>query len=73
MNHKGFRILGLAATLRRAFFHRGIIGAAHEVAPERVSCEGFDLVRIPYFIQDTEDHGNPEPVKELRERIRERG
>jgi chromate reductase, NAD(P)H dehydrogenase (quinone) len=70
MNHKDFRILGLAASLRRASFHRGIVRAAHEVAPGRMSCESFDLARIPYFNQDLEDEGNPEPVKELREKIR---
>jgi NAD(P)H-dependent FMN reductase len=43
MDHRDFRILGLAASLRRASFHRGIIRAAHEVAPEWMSCKGFDL------------------------------
>src|SRR5215208_5574454 len=70
MDHRDFRILGLAASLRRASFHRGIVRAAHEVAPEWMSCESFDLARIPYFNQDIEDQGNPEPVKELREKIR---
>jgi chromate reductase, NAD(P)H dehydrogenase (quinone) len=70
MDHEDLRILGLAASLRRASFHRGIVRAAHEVAPERMSCEGFDLGTIPYFNQDVEDRGNPEPVQELREKIR---
>jgi chromate reductase len=70
MNHKDFRILGLAASLRRASFHRGILRATHEVAPEWMSCESFDLSRIPYFNQDIEDEGIPEPVQELREKIR---
>jgi chromate reductase len=70
MDHRYFRILGLAGSLRRASVHRGIVRAAHEVAPERTSCEGFDLGRIPYFDQDLEDQGNPEPLKELREKIR---
>jgi chromate reductase len=70
MDHRDFRILGLAASLRRASFHRGIVRAAHEVAPEWMSCEGFDLARIPYFNQDVEDQGIPEPVQELREKIR---
>ena len=70
MDHRDFRILGLAASLRLASFHRGIVRAAHEVAPEWMSCEGFDLARIPYFNQDIEDQGIPEPVKELREKIR---
>jgi NAD(P)H-dependent FMN reductase len=42
MEHKHFRILGLAGSLRRASFHRGIVRAAHEVAPEWMSCERFD-------------------------------
>jgi len=71
MDHRDFRILGLAASLRRAFFHRGIVRAAHEVAPEWMSCEGFDLARIPYFNQDIEDQGIPESVKELREKVRD--
>ena len=70
MEHKDFRILGLAGSLRRASFHRGLVRAAHEVAPEWMGCEGFDLARIPYFNEDVEDEGNPEPVKELREKIR---
>src|SRR5919107_1690830 len=70
MNYKDFRILGLAGSLRRASFHRSIVRAAHEVGPEWMSCESFDLSRIPYFNQDIEDEGNPEPVKELREKIR---
>jgi chromate reductase len=70
MDHKDFRILGLAGSLRRASFHRGILRAAHEVGPEWMSCESFDLSRIPYFNQDIEDEGIPESVKELREKIR---
>lgn len=70
MDQEGFRILGLAASLRRASVHRGIVRAAHEVAPDQMSCEGFDLSRVPYFDQDVEDGGNPPAVEELREKIR---
>src|SRR5687767_13720242 len=66
MDHKDFRILGLAGSLRRASYHRGILRAAHEVGPEWMSGAPFDLVRIPYFNQDLDDEGNPEPVKERR-------
>jgi hypothetical protein len=65
MNYKDFRILGLAGSLRRASFHRGILRAAHEVGPGWMSCESFDLSRIPYFNQDIEDEGTLEPVGEL--------
>jgi len=47
MDHRDFRILGLAGSLRRSSVHRGIIRAALEVAPEWISCEDFDLARIP--------------------------
>jgi chromate reductase len=67
---QGFQIIGLAGSLRWASVHRGIVRAAHEVAPEWMSCEGFDLGRIPYFNQDVEDEGIPESVAELREKIR---
>ena len=70
MDHKDFRILGLAGSLRRASFHRGILRAAHEVGPQWMSCESFDMSQMPYFNQDVEDEGNPEPVKDLREKIR---
>ena len=70
MEDRDFRILGLAGSLRRASFHCGILRTAHEVAPEWMSCESFDLARIPYFNQDIEDEGLPEPVRELREKIR---
>jgi chromate reductase len=35
-----------------------------------MSCESFDMSRIPYFNQDIEDEGTPEPVEKLREKIR---
>ena len=70
MSEKDFKILGLAASLRRASVHRGIVRAAHEVGPRWMSCESFDLSRIPYFNQDVEDEGLPEPVEKLREKIR---
>ena len=35
-----------------------------------MSCEGFDLGRIPYFDQDVENRGGPEPVEELGEKVR---
>jgi chromate reductase len=61
MDHRDFRKLGLAGSLRRASFHRGILKAAHEVGPKWMSCESFDLSRIPYFNQDIEDEGPPSP------------
>lgn len=66
-----FRILGLAGSLRRASFHRGLVRAARELAPEGVTVEPYELGEIPFFNQDVEDEGDPAPVRELKEKIRE--
>lgn len=70
MDETDFRILGLAASLRSASIHRGLLRAANEVCPEGMSCESFDLGRIPHFNADLEAEGDPEPVSELKEKIR---
>src|ERR671933_1650432 len=67
-----FKILGLAGSLRRASFNRGLIRAARELAPEGVTVEPYEgLDEIPFFNQDVEAQGDPAPVKELKEKIRE--
>ena len=70
MSEKDFKILGLAASLRRASIHRGILRAAHEVCPEGMACNSFDLGRIPFFNADVEAKGDPEAARELKEKIR---
>ena len=67
-----FRILGLAGSLRRASFHRGLVRAARELEPEGVTVEPYEkLAEIPFFNQDVEDEDEPAPVRELKEKIRE--
>jgi NAD(P)H-dependent FMN reductase len=67
-----FRILDLAGSLRRASLHRGLIRAARELAPEGVAVEPYEkLGEIPFFNQDVEDEGDPAPVRDLKEKIRE--
>lgn len=70
MEGGNFKILGLAASLRRASVHRGLLRAAHEVCPRDMACESFDLGRIPFFNADVEAEGDPDPVKELKDKIR---
>ena len=67
-----FKILGLAASLRRASVHQGLVRAAHEVCPQDMACESFDLGSIPFFNADVEasEAGDPEPVRELKEKVR---
>lgn len=70
MTGETFEILGLCGSLRRASTHRGLLRAAAELAPEGVVCHDTDLGVIPFFNRDVEDDGDPEPVVELRARVR---
>ena len=66
------KIVGLAGSLRRTSFHRGLIRAARELAPEGVTVEPYErLDEIPFFNQDVEDLGDPAPVREFKEKIRQ--
>lgn len=72
MEGNEYRILGIAGSLRRAYFNRGLIRAAGELAPEGVVVEPYDkLEKIPFFNQDVEDEGDPAPVRDLKEKVRE--
>ena len=67
-----FKMLGLAGSLRRASFHRGLVRAARELAPKGIAVEPYEgLDEIPFFNQDVEAEGDPAPVMELKEKIRE--
>ena len=69
MSEQGFRILGVAASLRRASLNGGLLRAAREMSPEDVVYDGFDLGRIPFFNADVEAEGDPAPVAELKQKI----
>lgn len=65
-----FRILGLAGSLRRLSYNRGLLRAARDIAPNGVDIQTFDLGSIPLYNEDVEDQGDPEPVRQLKESIR---
>lgn len=62
-------ILGLAGSLRRGSYNRGLIRSARELAPEGVIVEGFDLRALPFFDADVEALGDPRPVAALKEAV----
>lgn len=69
MSEQSFRVLGLAASLRRASLNGGLLRAAREMSPEDVVYDGFDLGRMPFFNADVEAEGDPAPVAELKQKI----
>ena len=64
-------IVGVAGSLRRASFNRGLIRAAIEVAPAGVTVTPFELHDIPMYDGDVEANGDPEPVVALKRAIGE--
>jgi chromate reductase len=64
-------VLGIAGSLRRGSYNRGLLLAARELAPPGMEIELFErLGEIPLFSQDVEAEGDPEPVAALKEAIR---
>jgi len=68
--NKPIRILGIAGSLRKASFNRGVLRGAAELVPEGTSIEIFELDGIPGFNQD-EEQNPPDKVAELKRKIRE--
>ena len=62
-------VLGIAGSLRRASFNRGLIRAAIELAPDGMDIVAHELGDIPMYNGDVEELGDPEPVRRFKEAI----
>src|ERR1022692_3889168 len=62
-------ILGIAGSLRKTSYNRGLLRAAQQLAPDGVSVESFDLDGIPLYNQD-DDGSPPARVTEFKARVR---
>jgi chromate reductase len=63
------KIFGIAGSLRRASWNRGVLRAAQKLCPEGAKIEIFNLDGIPSFNQD-EEKNPPQKVVELKQRVR---
>ncbi len=61
--------LGIAGSLRRGSFNRGLIRAAVELAPSGSTVVPYDLIDIPLYNGDVEADGDPEPVSRFKAAI----
>jgi len=61
--------IGIAGSLRRASFNRGLIRAAVDVAPSGTVVIPYDLGDIPLFNADIEAAGDPPAVTAFKEAI----
>lgn len=66
---KKVKILGIAGSLRKLSYNRGLLNVAKEVAPSDCSFEIFDLKDIPLYNQD-EETNLPKSVALLKEKVR---
>lgn len=64
------KLLGLAGSLRRGSYNRGLLQAAAERMAEGGTLHIFDLAPLPMYNRDLEEGGFPDPVMALREAIR---
>jgi chromate reductase len=64
------QILGIAGSLRRGSYNRGLIRAAEELAPEGTAFETFDVRSLPHYDSDLEALLEPAPVEALKDAIR---
>ena len=62
-------VVGIAGSLRRHSFNRGVIRAAAESAPSGIHVEVFELIDVPLYNQDVEDAGEPDSVVALKRAI----
>jgi chromate reductase len=60
---KPIKILGIAGSLRKNSYNKGILAAASELAPEGVQIETFDLAGLPFFNQDEEQKPAPRVIE----------
>ena len=70
MTNQPFRILGIAGSVRRGSYNRGLLRAARADAPDGVDIGELDLATIPIFNEDVEAQGDPPSVRLLKEQIR---
>ncbi len=66
-----FRILGISGSLRKASFNSGLLRAAQTVTQPGVEISIFDIREIPFYDGDVEAEGDPQPVIDLKNAIRQ--
>ena len=62
-------IAGIAGSLRRASFNRGLLRAAVESAPAGMSVETLKIRDLPHYDADLDTEGGPEVVRLFKARI----
>ena len=62
-------ILGISGSLRKASSNSGLLRAASQLLPEKMTMEVFDLAPLPFYNGDLDGPHAPGPVLDFRKRI----
>jgi chromate reductase len=62
-------VLGIAGSLRQKSYNRQALHACLDMLPLGMTLEIYDIVAIPFFSEDVEAQGYPEPVQHFKARI----
>lgn len=65
------KALGLAGSLRVGSVNRALLRAAVRAGEPRIRTRTFDLASVPLYNGDTEAEGDPPPVAELKQAVRD--
>lgn len=68
---RSLRFLAVAGSLRAGSYNRALLRAVRDVAPDDVEVEIHELHDIPLYNADVEREGDPEPVRLLKDALRE--
>src|SRR4029453_10400216 len=60
------RVLGIAGSLRKASFNRGLLRAAGEMLPDGMSLDSYEIAALPLYNGDLEAAGLPRPLQGLQ-------
>ena len=63
------RVAGIAGSLRRASFNRGLLRVAVESAPRGMTVEPLEIRDLPHYDADLDVDGGPDVVRAFKARI----
>ena len=66
---RSLRVVGIAGSLRRASFNRGLVRAAVESAPEGMTIEPLEIRELPHYDADLDVEGGPDAVRAFKAHI----
>ena len=69
MDATALNVVGIAGSLHRGSYNRGLIRAAVDLAPAGMRLTLHDIGDLPMFNADVEALGEPDPVRRLKEAI----